>query len=169
MPDWLGRDCAHRLPLHLPFKNPPFFRKSHPLILIHPSCARNGCTQSHGWGGLPTGKCDIQADLPGNPRKLRKKNQHEQVGTQKRTAQFILARRGQRPRWMGHRTCRRKSRPGKTSMNEEEKKGMREGMDARPGNENKAIGLTSDSSAMNLMIQSPGDGMVPRQCLGKIS
>ena len=51
----------------------------------------------------------------------------------------------------------------------QEKKGMREGMDPRPGNENKAIGLTSHSTTMNLMIQSPGNGMVPRQCLGKIS
>ena len=50
----------------------------------------------------------------------------------------------------------------------QEKKGY-ERRDPRPGNENKAIGLTSHSTAMNLMIQSPGDGMVPRQCLGKIS
>ena len=129
MPDWLGRHSTHRLPLRLPLKNPPCCRKSHPLILIHPSCARNGCTQSHGWGGLPTGKCDIQADLQGNPRKLRKKKSTRTGWDPKRAAQFILARRGQRQRWKGHRTCRRKSRPGKTSMNQE-KKGMREGTNA---------------------------------------
>ena len=43
------------------------------------------------------------------------KNQHEQVGILKRAAQLSLARRGQR--WTGHRTCRRKSNLGNTSMN----------------------------------------------------
>ena len=50
------------------------------------------------------------------------KNQHEQVGTLKRAAQLSLARWGQRQRWTGHRTCRRKSNLGNTSMNK--KKGI---------------------------------------------
>ena len=50
----------------------------------------------------------------------------------------------------------------------QEKKGY-EGRDPRPGNEKKAIGLTSHSTAMNFVIQFSGHGMVPRQCLGKTS
>ena len=42
-------------------------------------------------------------------------------------------------------------------------------MDPRPGNENKAIGLTSHSTAMDFVIQFSGNGMVPRQCLSHIS
>ena len=49
------------------------------------------------------------------------KNQHEQVGTLKRAAQLSLARRGQRQRWTGHRTCRRKSNLGNTSMNKKKR------------------------------------------------
>ena len=73
-----------------------------------------------------TGKYDTQADSPQTPKNLSKKNQHEQVGTQNRAAQLSLARRGQRQRWTGHRTCRRKSTPGNTSMNQEKKGGYEE-------------------------------------------
>ena len=120
MPDLSGRHSEHMPPLRLPLRNPPCFRKSHPLVSFRPSCARNGCRQSHGWGGLPTGKYDRRVGLQGNPRKLRKKS--TRTGwDQKLAAQFILARRGQRQRWMSHRTCPRNSRPGKTSMNQENK------------------------------------------------
>ena len=44
---------------------------------------------------------------------------------------------------------------------------MREGMDPRPGNENKAIGLSSHSTAMNLMIQCSGDGWSQGSVLAK--
>ena len=57
---------------------------------------------------------------------------------------------------------------GKHIYKPRKEKGVREGMYPRPGDK-KAIGLISHSTAMNLMIQSPGDGMVPGQCLGKIS
>lgn len=42
-------------------------------------------------------------------------------------------------------------------------------MDPRPGNEDKAIGLTSHSTAMDFVIQFSGNGMVPMQCLSHIS
>ena len=44
------------------------------------------------------------------------KNQQEQFGTQNRAAQLSLARRGQRHRWTGHNTVRKKSNPLNTSM-----------------------------------------------------
>ena len=47
----------------------------------------------------------------------KKRQQH--LGTQKRVDQLSLARRGQRQRQTGHRTRRRKSIPGNTSMNNE--------------------------------------------------
>ena len=50
-----------------------------------------------------------------------------------------------------------------------EKKGMREGMDPRPGDKKKGTRLTSHSTAMDFVIQFSGNGMVPRQCLGQIS
>ena len=55
-------------------------------------------------------------------RSYRKKRQAQQVlGTQKRAAQLSLARRGQRHKWTGHKTFRRKSIPGNTSMNQKKK------------------------------------------------
>ena len=93
------------------------------------------------------------------------KNQHEQVGTLKRGAQLSLARRGQRQRWTGHRTCRRKSNLGNTSMNKK-KRDMRK---PTPGLWKKSQwGLTSVSTAMDLMIQVPCNGVVPRQRFGQI-
>ena len=43
------------------------------------------------------------------------KNRHEHIGTQKRATQFNRQRRGQRQRWVGQETCRRKSKSGKTA------------------------------------------------------
>ena len=58
------------------------------------------------------------------PRIYQKKRQTGQVlGTQNRAAQLSRARRGQRHKWTGHKTFRRKSIPGNTSMNQE--KGIR--------------------------------------------
>ena len=58
------------------------------------------------------------------PRIYQKKRQMEQVlGTQKRAAQLSRARRGQRHKWTGHKTFRRKSIPGNTSMKSKKKKG----------------------------------------------
>ena len=36
------------------------------------------------------------------------------------------------------------------------------------GDTKKQMGLTSHAAAMDLMIQFPGNGVVPRQCLGPI-
>ena len=55
-------------------------------------------------------------------RIYQKKRQDRQVlGTQKRADQLSLARRGQRHKWTGHKTFRRKSIPGNTSMNQEKR------------------------------------------------
>ena len=52
------------------------------------------------------------------PRIYQKNGQEQQIlGTQKRAAQLSRARRGQRHKWTGHKTFRRKSIPGNTSMN----------------------------------------------------
>ena len=69
----------------------------------------------------------------------KKRQQH--LGTQKRAAQLSLARREQRQRWTGHRTCRRKSNPGNTSMNQ--KRGIRK--NPHPGKEKdkSQMGLTA--------------------------
>ena len=65
------------------------------------------------------------------PRIYQKKPQTGQVlGTQNRAAQLSRARRGQRHKWTGHKTFRRKSIPGNTSMNQK-KKGIRK-RDPRP-------------------------------------
>ena len=54
------------------------------------------------------------------PRIYQKNGQEQQIlGTQKRAAQLSRARRGQRHKWTGHKTFRRKSIPGNTSMNQE--------------------------------------------------
>ena len=64
------------------------------------------------------------------PRIYQKKRQEQQVlGTQNRAAQLSLARRGQRHRWTGHSTVRRKSNPLNTSI--KIKKGIRK-RDPRP-------------------------------------
>ena len=55
----------------------------------------------------------------------KKKNQHKQAGTQNRAAHVSRARRGHMQRRRGHRTCRRKSRPLNTSINQE-KRGYKE-------------------------------------------
>ena len=56
------------------------------------------------------------------PRIYQKKRQTGQVlGTQKRAAQLSRARRGQRHKWTGRKTFRRKSIPGNTSMNQEKR------------------------------------------------
>ena len=58
------------------------------------------------------------------PRIYQKKGQERQIlGTQNRAAHLSRARRGQRHKWTGHKTFRRKSIPGNTSMNQE--KGIR--------------------------------------------
>ena len=49
----------------------------------------------------------------------RKQQERQVLGTQKRPAQLSLARRGQRHKWTGHKTFRRKSIPGNTSVNQE--------------------------------------------------
>ena len=51
----------------------------------------------------------------------RKQQERQVLGTQKRPAQLSLARRGQRHKWTGHKTFRRKSIPGNTSMNQEKR------------------------------------------------
>ena len=63
--------------------------------------------------GYPLKNVTDGLGFQGGQEKIR----HEHFGIQKRAAQFNLARRGQRQRWMGNRTCRRKSRLGNTSTN----------------------------------------------------
>ena len=70
MPDLSGRHSEYMPPLRLPLRNPPCYRKSHPLVSFRPSCARNGCRQSHGWGGLPTGKYDRRVGLQGAKKQI---------------------------------------------------------------------------------------------------
>ena len=102
------------------------------------------------------------------PRIYQKKRQERQVlGTQKRAAQLSLARRRQRHKWTGHKTFRRKSIPGNTSMNQEKKKGIRGTPHLGHGNKSK-MGLTRHATAMNLVIEFPGDRVVPRQRFGPI-
>ena len=117
-----------------------------------------GYTLRQGWDGRPTGKYDIRVGFPQIPENLTKKNQHEQIGTQNRAAQLSLARRGQRHRWTGHSTVRRKSNPLNTSI-KIKKKGIRK---RGPTLEKmRAIKLFSHTMAMDLMVQFPGDGVVP--------
>ena len=83
------------------------------------------------------------------PRIYQKKRQTGQVlGTQKRAAQLSRARRGQRHKWTGHKTFRRKSIPGNTSMNQE-KRYKEKGPTPK---KMKAIKLTSHMTAMDLMV-----------------
>ena len=60
----------------------------------------------------------------------KQKNQQEQAGTQNRAAQLSLARRGQRHRWTGHNTVRRKSNPLNTSV-KNQKRYKEKGTDTR--------------------------------------
>ena len=99
-----------------------------------------------------------------NSQESIKKNQHEQVGTQNRAAQLSRARRGQRHRWTGHSTVRRNANPLNTSRNQKRYKEKGPTPEKR-----KAITLTSHAAAMDLMIELPGNRVVPRQCLGPIA
>ena len=100
------------------------------------------------------------------PRIYQKKNQHEQVGTQNRAAQLSRARRGQRHRWIGHSTLRRNSNPLNTSRNQ--KREMREKKGPTPKKKRKAMTLTSHAAAMDLVVEFPGNRVVPRQRFGPI-
>ena len=86
-----------------------------------------------------------------------KKNQHEQFGTQNRAAQLSLARRGQRHRWTGHSTVRRNSNPLNTAI-KNQKRYKEKGPTPQ---KMKAIKLTSHTTAMHLMVEFPGNGMIP--------
>ena len=97
------------------------------------------------------------------PRIYQKEGQEGQVlGTQNRAAHLSRVRREQRHKWTGHKTFRRKSIPGNTPMNQ--KKGIRK-RDPHP-KKRKAIKLTRHATAMDFMVEFPGDGVVPRQRLG---
>ena len=103
-------------------KEPSLFPEITSSSLI-PPIIRSQWLQTEPWVGRATHWQIWQTGWSSRKSKeAKKKNQHEQVGSQKRAAKFILARRGQRQRWLGHRTCRRKSRLGNTSTNQEKKR-----------------------------------------------
>ena len=164
-PDRWGRHSAHTPQYHhLPLKTPLGCRKWHHPISNRPSSVHSDCRPRHGWDGLPPDKCGTRVGFPRNLRILSKKttgtSRYPETRGPIESSSSRAKTKVDRPQDFSYKLNPREH------VYESRKKGV--WGNPHPGYEKKQMGLTSHSTAMDLVIQAPGNGVVPRQRFSQI-